>query len=119
MKCLRSVEGCEQCAAEEEWAFSQGHECGPEDKRWSTLCEVVGEGRRRSPELHRLTHEPERCEDCKAILNDRLGLYEIETRPCPSGQCTEWVCSFCKAVQSSEGPIDCPTCGSWPVSTDG
>lgn len=114
MKLQESVEGCSECAADEEWLLSQGHKCGEPSPLWSTWCEVLGQSRRDDPEFHEMSHRPLLCDDCGGILDNRRGLDRIESRPCPSGQCVEHVCGYCGALISSSGPVGCPVCGSLP-----
>jgi phage FluMu protein Com len=111
MICIASVEGCPDCEIEDDWKRIRGHRCGESSDRWSTWCELDRETRLARPEYHRLIHEPVRCDNCKKILSDRGGQYLEKTRMCRSGFCQEWYCPFCDAVQSSAGPVDCPSCG--------
>jgi hypothetical protein len=113
MGCVGLIEGCGLCEAEGAFLEEQGHECGEHDPRWSTLCEIERESRQRSPEYHRLSHLSIRCEGCKAVLKDKLGLDRILTRLCASQCCTEWYCPDCGEEWSSAGPVNCPTCGSY------
>lgn len=108
------IEGCPDCVAEGAFLESLGHQCGPSDLRdYSTLCEIEREARRNSEEFHRLSHEPIRCEDCGVVLNDHLGTTRERVRPCKAGWCNEWYCPDCGMTQSSSGPVECPSCGSF------
>lgn len=114
--CVALVRGCPECEAENAYKQSTGHECGESGRMFSTSCEVFGEMRRSSPELHVQLHEPQRCENCGGILDDRLGGISYQQRACKSGCCSEWYCPNCDAVCDSAGPIGCPTCsfyGRW------
>jgi hypothetical protein len=110
--CVELVEGCPQCELEQQYKDKIGHTCGPSSEKYSTLCEVFGAARRNDEEYHRLSHEPESCDECGQPVWDKLGLNMLGTRLCPSGLCSQWFCRFCDQVDSSHGPIDCPTCGS-------
>jgi hypothetical protein len=108
-----SVEGCEDCAAEEAWKIKNGHQCGASGASYNSWCSILGESRRKQPDFHRMTHEPEICEDCGEVVDDHRGTTHFEYRKCASGQCDEWFCTFCKGTLGSSGPVDCPACGSF------
>lgn len=110
--CVGLVEGCPQCQLEQEYLDSKGHTCGQSGEYFSALCEITGEARRNDLEFHRLSHEPERCERCQEPIWDKVGLNGLGLRPCPSRLCWENYCVVCGFVNSSFGPLDCPTCGS-------
>lgn len=112
MICIALIEGCPGCEKENWFLESIGHECGQSTQRYSTLCEISRKARRRSEEFHRLVHEPLRCEDCGAVLNDHLGNVREKVRMCRAGCCHEWYCPDCGVTQSSDGPVECPACGS-------
>lgn len=112
LTCDRMVPGCLDCEAEQDYQDSIGHVCDEHSDRFTTLCELRGEGRRSDEEYHQMSHEPERCEACHEIVDDHLGATAYYTRLCPAGLCPQVVCSHCNEVTSSFGPIDCPTCGS-------
>jgi len=110
-----SVEGCADCAAEEVWKLSQGHECGLSDPRWHTWCEVLGESRRKDEGYHRASHKPLVCEACGKVVDDHRGNEHFGYRRCPSDQCDEWFCKYCDETIGSAGDVCCPTCGSDPA----
>lgn len=112
LRCGRSIPGCADCLAEEEYAFAHGHCCGAPDSRWTSFCEVVGESRLKDPEMHRLTHQMQVCEFCGAVLDDHRGVIGWELKDCPASQCTQVVCVACGEVDSSFGDVYCPACGS-------
>jgi DNA-directed RNA polymerase subunit RPC12/RpoP len=101
--CQEVVEGCPDCEAEA--AFKGDHLC-------DDMCRFWGKQKRNGDEFHRLTHEPERCEDCGGIVSDKRGYRAFDVRACKAGYCTEWYCTHCGATTSSSGPMECPTCGS-------
>jgi hypothetical protein len=115
---VESIEGCEDCAAEAAWERSQGHDCGKSSPRWKTLCEWIRDQRLESEEGHRLSHQPVRCENCDAVLNDRRGYWAYVHGRCASDLCEEWRCVRCKTVETSVGPIDCPTCSLLEASNE-
>jgi hypothetical protein len=112
MICRELIEGCEDCAREEEFLISIGHDCGEDTDKWRTVCTIWGEDRRADEELHRASHEPETCESCGAILADRLGTNRIVMKTCRAGCCTIWACPDCGDESCSSGPVNCPVCGS-------
>lgn len=113
LTCDALVVGCSDCAAEQVYLDSIGHDCRRvRDNRFHTMCEVRGEARRNSEQFHRLSHEPERCERCDRPINDRLGMNNTVQRVCPANQCVFVDCKFCGYSTSSFGPVDCPYCGS-------
>lgn len=114
--CRYLVPGCELCLVENEYLVRTGHDCPPESAKWHTTCEVFGGMRRQNPEFHRVSHLPQRCEDCGAIVSDNLGTDNLATQLCSELKCTQWVCTACGGVHMSEGPIDCSACslGFWP-----
>lgn len=109
--CVELVEGCSDCEREGAYKEQVGHECGSPRGPFTTTCEMFGRMRREDEKFHRLTHAPILCESCSAVLDDKLGGLTYETRLCPSELCTEWVCPHCDVVQSSAGPVNCPSCG--------
>lgn len=110
--CRELIEGCPDCAVEQEYKDKIEHACGTSNATLLTSCEVFGGFRREDEEYHRISHEPELCDSCAEPLWDKLGLDKLGTRPCPSGLCTQWFCQYCDHVETSAGPLDCPTCGS-------
>ena len=114
--CADLVPGCDLCLAENAYLIRVGHDCAPSLKGLDTLCQVFGDMRRNNPEFHRVSHLPQRCEDCGAIVSDNLGTNNLATQLCSEVMCTQWVCTACGGVHMSEGPIDCPACslGFWP-----
>lgn len=111
--CLELVEGCSDCEREAVYKESIGHECGEPHPRISTMCQTWGKMRRKDEQFHRLSHEPERCEGCRAILNDKLGYNVIGTGVCRSGCCSQWHCPYCRRVVASAGPVTCPSCSGY------
>lgn len=100
------------CEIEQKYLDKIEHACGSPHPQLYSLCEVSGEARRRSEEFHRLSHEPERCEECHEPVWNKIGLNGLIVRPCPSRLCWEYRCAVCGYLNSSFGPLDCPTCGS-------
>lgn len=111
--CVELIRGCPECERENDYKQSTGHECGESGLFFSTSCETFGRLRRESPKLHAMLHEPERCDGCNGILNNRVGDINHRERPCESGCCTEFYCPVCDTVCSSYGPVACPTCSSY------
>lgn len=109
---VESVKGCPWCAAEEAYKLSIGHSCGESTEKYTSFCDLIRKAREQDSEFHRLSHEPNRCEGCGAVLDDRRGLDRHGHRLCESGLCDQWFCPDCNETTSSAGPIDCPTCGS-------
>lgn len=114
MRCVALIEGCRDCQVEGDWKQENGHECGSEDHRWHRWCDIQREARMKSVSFHLKAHEPVRCEGCDLILWDLMDHDVTVTRPCPSGCCRELVCPDCETVWMSDGPVDCPSCGSDP-----
>lgn len=112
LRCARSIAGCADCVAEEQYAFAHGHLCGPSHAQFTTLCEVVGQSRLESEEMHRLTHRAQLCEACGAVLEDRKGVIGWRAQVCPASRCNQVVCVACGVVDSSFGDVYCPSCGS-------
>jgi hypothetical protein len=107
--CISQVPGCEQCHKEALWSGRKGHECGTSvPGKFITSCDVFGTMKRESESFHALSHEPVRCEKCKALLWDKTSPSRELTRLCRAGYCTEWYCPDCGYSCSSAGPVGCP-----------
>lgn len=111
--CVELIQGCAACEAENAYKQSVGHECGKSGQMFLTSCEVFGRMRRDYPQVHAQMHEPERCDNCCDILDDRQGNISYQRRLCKSGCCTYFYCPNCGTACTSYGPIGCPTCSSY------
>lgn len=112
LTCDALIPGCPDCAAEQVYRDSIGHDCQHHHEHLRTMCQVMGEARRQDEEFHRLSHEPELCENCQEPIHDRVGLNNTVQKLCPAGCCLHVVCKVCGSDWASYGPIDCPYCGS-------
>jgi hypothetical protein len=103
--CISIVPGCDACAAE---PLERGHEC-------DDLCRLTRD-MKQSPETHRMIHEPQRCNACGSVIDDKRGNDRIVVGTCPGGTCRIWACPDCGSEVASDGPVVCPVCS--PVESE-
>jgi hypothetical protein len=99
--CIGVIPGCPDCLADR-----HGTHPGPCDD----LCKLTRDMKQRSPETHRIIHEPRRCGHCQAVIDDKRGNDRTVTRPCANGTCRIWACPDCDGEVAGDGPVGCPVC---------
>lgn len=97
--CIAIIPGCEPCAA----GPGRGeHEC-------DDLCRMIREFCE-EPAQHTAWHEPRRCNQCTAVIDDKRGNDRSMKRRCANGTCRIWACPDCDAEVAGDGPVGCPVC---------
>jgi hypothetical protein len=100
--CIAIVLGCPDCLAESGRFTTLHGDC-------DDLCDMARR-MKQDPETHRFIHEPQRCNSCHVVLDDKRGNDRTVTRPCANGTCRIWACPDCGAEVASDGPVGCPVC---------
>lgn len=111
--CRAQIPGCARCQAEAEYDASKGHECLEPSEKWTSWCDLTRKWREKSERDHEVTHKPVTCERCGFVISDRTSPSRDVVGVCRSGQCQEWRCAQCNAVQGSAGPVTCWACSGY------